>query len=83
MVWSPGSNPIFLADYSASDRSVACSFWTFGTAGITTVDPAEMKFGDKSDNPDFLGRSMRRNTKIDKPYAQHVHPTIMKPKASE
>ena len=47
------------ADYSVADCSVFCSLSSFGVAGIMTVSPTEMKFGDKRAAADVLGRSRR------------------------
>ena len=83
MAVSAGFNTTLHADYSASDCPVACLFSRFGIAGSMTVDPADMKSGDKRVAADARGRSRSRNTKSDNPNAQQKPPTIMKAKASE
>ena len=50
------------ADYSTCDCSIACSFSTFGVAGIVSADPVDMKCGDKRVAADDLGRSRSLNT---------------------
>jgi len=66
-------NPTLHADYPASD----CSFSALDIAGMMTVDPADMNFGDKRVAAVVLGLSIRRNAKSATPYAQHNQPNIM------